>query len=176
VTGRATRTITSFWIPWAILLLSIVLPTATSAESLLIASRSSRRALLGLGVNLGDPSSLNAHYFITDTQASDAAFGFGYSRVKELEFKIDHLWYVHVTTTAEYYRLPWYVGAGAVTEIVADSLPTQRHSSDAKVPFDLVLALRNIAEDPFILLTPGVELFGYAGFKIDGSLGVRIFF
>jgi hypothetical protein len=122
---------------------------------------------LGLGLILGNPTGGSAKYWLSETQAFDAALGFS----GDLEMHADYLWHAwNAFPQPPQGKLGLYLGAGPRLELKDDNEFGIRGVFGAtylvdKYPWDVFLEVV-----PVLRVTPGPSM------GLDAALGGRYYF
>jgi uncharacterized protein DUF3996 len=139
----------------------------------------------GVGLELGEPTGVNAKLFLQPDQALD--FGLGeiyhhYYGGDGFHAYVDYLWHPTVLTEAEAFELPFYVGVGGrIWQFDYTCGPDNCTGADAfgiRVPVGVSFDFNNVPLDIFVQLTPTLDFFrDYRphdfALDIDFSVGIR---
>lgn len=145
--------------------------------------------VFGLGIEVGEPTSINGKYFYSPDKAIDFGIGdtYNYNDYRGFTAYADHLWHPFVLASADSFELPFYIGVGGRFWRFEDYRNRFYVNGDAlgvRVPIGLAFDFNNVPLDVFIQVVPTVDLFfntpnGYdrtAYLWIDGSVGIRYWF
>ena len=125
----------------------------------------------GMGIILGNPTSLSVKYWTGKVTAIDASLGYRYGSANHLYLNTDflfHLWAVEKEEGA----IKVYLGAGAGLGFVSDL------SFSIRAPVGASMFLDNIPLELFAELVPTLQVFGEGDirFRMEGYLGARWYF
>ena len=156
--------------------LQVVLFTLLTALSLLgrpdTSQAQSTDGLIGLGIILGEPSGLSAHYFLTENTALAAGLAWSFSGNNRLHMHIDYQINNFNLFDVDSGRLSFYYGIGGRMQI--------RENADDKLGVRIPLGLNYFfAEIPlgiFIEAVPVLDLAPGTDFSANGGVGIRYHF
>ncbi|MDP4174477.1 MAG: hypothetical protein Q8933_10940 [Bacteroidota bacterium] len=126
----------------------------------------------GLGVKLGEPTGIDAKYWISDVNALDFSLGYSFMRNNSrLYLSCDYLFHLEdIIKSSE--RLPLYYGFGARF--------LSREHEDGSLGLRGVAGIdwqsRNFPIDAFFEIVPVFTLFPSTTLDMEASIGVRYFF
>ena len=125
----------------------------------------------GMGIILGNPTSVSVKLWTGEVTAIDASLGYRYGSANHLYLNTDflfHLWAIE----KEEGTIKIYFGAGAGLGFISDL------SFPIRVPVGAALFLDNIPLELIAELVPTVQVFGEGDirFKMEGYLGARWYF
>lgn len=138
---------------------------------------------LGLGVQLGAPTSLNLKLMLSDTNAVVVGLGGGIWYDASLSLHADYLWHPFVAQFDDG-AFSAYIGVGAWTSLGYEG---QRYgyyrpfasgpfSAGARLPLGLTVAFNQVPVEVFGEIVPAVALFPGIGVFGQGGLGARFYF
>ena len=142
----------------------------------------------GAGLELGEPSALNAKYFFAADRAIDFGIGdiYNYRDYRGLTLYADHLWHPFVLTSAESFELPFYIGVGGQFWRFEDyrlRTPVYGDALGVRVPIGLAFDFNNVPLDIFVQVVPTLNvafngtLYDHSIYPwIDFSVGIRYWF
>jgi hypothetical protein len=90
-------------IRWMVVALAVALPGVAGAES--------DKGAFGLGLIIGEPTGVNAKYYLSDDRAIDAAAGAAFIG-RGFQVHADYLFHPFVLENTETFVLPFYAGPG----------------------------------------------------------------
>ena len=125
----------------------------------------------GMGIILGNPTSVSVKYWTGKVTAIDASLGYRYGSANHLYLNTDflfHLWAIE----KEEGTIKVYLGAGAGLGFVSDI------SFSIRAPVGAALFLESIPLELFAELVPTLQIFGEGDirFRMEGYLGARWYF
>lgn len=131
----------------------------------------SQKGDFGLGITLGNPTSLSVKLWTGDVTAIDASLGYRYGSANHLYLNTDflfHLW----TFQKDEGIIRIYFGAGAGLGFISDL------SFSIRAPVGAALFLNEIPLELFAELVPSTQLFGEGDirFRMEGYIGARWYF
>ena len=131
----------------------------------------SQKGEFGMGIILGNPSSLSVKLWTGKVTAIDASIGYRYGSANHLYLNTDflfHLW----DFQKEEGMIKVYFGAGAGLGFISDL------SIGVRLPGGAALYLDNIPIELFAELVPTFQLFGEGDFRfmMEGYIGARWYF
>ncbi|AXJ02389.1 hypothetical protein CYPRO_3155 [Cyclonatronum proteinivorum] len=128
--------------------------------------------LVGVGIILGEPSGLAAHYFLTENTALAAGLAWSFSGNNRLHMHIDYQINNFELFDVESGRLSFYYGLGGRMQIRED-----RHDKlGVRIPLGLNYFFADIPLSIFIEAVPVLDLIPDTDFSANGGLGVRYHF
>ena len=125
----------------------------------------------GMGIILGNPTSVSVKLWTGKVTAIDASLGYRYGSANHLYLNTDflfHLWAIE----KEEGTIKVYLGAGAGLGFVSDL------SFSIRAPVGAALFLDNIPLELFAEPVPTLQVFGEGDirFRMEGYLGARWYF
>ena len=125
----------------------------------------------GMGIILGNPTSVSVKLWTGKVTAIDASLGYRYGSANHLYLNTDflfHLWAIE----KEEGTIKVYLGAGAGLGFVSDL------SFSIRAPGGAALFLDNIPLELFAELVPTLQVFGEGNIRLrmEGYLGARWYF
>jgi hypothetical protein len=138
---------------------------------LLSISAFSQKGDFGMGVVLGNPTSLSVKYWTGDVTAIDASLGYRYGNTNELYLNTDflfHLWAIQ----KEEGLIQFYFGAGAGLGFISDL------SFSVRAPGGAALFLDSHPIELFAEIIPVLQIFGVGDtrFRMEAYIGARWYF
>jgi hypothetical protein len=138
---------------------------------LLSISAFSQKGDFGMGVVLGNPTSLSVKYWTGDVTAIDASLGYRYGNTNELYLNTDflfHLWAIQ----KEEGLIKFYFGAGAGLGFISDL------SFSVRAPGGAALFLDSHPIELFAEIVPVLQIFGVGDtrFRMEAYIGARWYF
>jgi Protein of unknown function (DUF3996) len=141
----------------------------------------------GLGIELGEPTSLNGKYFLSADRALDFGIGTIYNYFDRSGFHIygDYLWHPVSLISNEAFELPLYVGIGGRLWSFEDRTDPNNHDNafalGFRVPVGVSFDFNTVPIDIFVQVVPVLDFFsGYTRHSVyvdfDASIGVRYWF
>lgn len=132
---------------------------------------SAQKGDFGMGIILGNPTSVSVKYWTGKVTAIDASLGYRYGSANHLYLNTDflfHLWAVE----KEEGTIKMYLGTGAGLGFVSDL------SFSIRAPVGAAMFLDNIPIELFAELVPTLQVFGEGDirFRFEGYLGARWYF
>ena len=144
----------------------------------------------GLGLELGEPTSITGKLFVSPSNALD--FGVGtiyhdyYGGDGGLHLYADYLWHPAVLTSTDDFELPFYIGVGGRFWDFNYACNPQNDCTGAaafgvRMPIGVTFDFNNVPLDVFIQIVPTLDFFhDYATHDIyldfDFSVGIRYWF
>ncbi|MDX2432755.1 MAG: hypothetical protein QNK35_17590 [Bacteroides sp.] len=131
----------------------------------------SQKGDFGLGVILGNPTSLSLKYWTGQVTAIDASLGYRYGSSNDLYLNTDflfHLWAIQKDEGL----IRFYFGAGAGLGFISDL------SLSVRVPLGAALFLDKHPVELFAEVVPTLQVFGVGNtrFRIEAYIGARWYF
>ena len=125
----------------------------------------------GMGVILGNPTSLSLKYWTGNANAIDASIGYRYGSTNDLYLNADflfHLWAIHKDEGL----IRFYFGAGAGLGFISDL------SFSVRIPVGAALFLSKIPLELFAEIVPTLQIIGVGNtrFRMEGYIGARWYF
>jgi hypothetical protein len=146
----------------------------------------------GLGLELGEPTSLNGKLFLTPSGALDFGIGTLYhyyvpGNNDGLHLYLDYLWHPFLITEAPAFKLPFYVGLGGriwFGDFVCGpgGVTCNADIFGVRVPVGIDFDFNEVPLDVFIQIVPTLDFFrdfnnhGDVGLDFDFSVGIRYWF
>lgn len=145
---------------------------------------------LGVGLQLGYPTSLTVKYMVQPDQGLVGGIGglsaFAYSD-PALTLHVDYLYHPTVLTSGEAFIVTWFIGGGG--QIIVNNNPSQRaffpdlpyYRSPtqlwlaARLPIGVALAMKQVPLEIYLEADPSVLVFPSLGFGIGASIGARFY-
>lgn len=143
---------------------------------------------LGVGLQLGYPTSVTAKLMLTGDQAVVGGVGFGAPGVfsPSLTIHADYLWHPHILMRAPPFRASWYIGGGAfvgITDGKARPLFNYVYVGipnfmifGARLPIGFQVAMNHLPIEAYVEVTPALAVFPYIGLGASLALGGRYYF
>lgn len=126
----------------------------------------------GLGFMLGEPTGVNAKYFIDRYNALDAGFGWSLTDDHDFHLYADYLYHVYSVIHSESGKAPIYFGVGARI-LFRDN---KDNKAGLRIPLGLDYLFGNWPFDVFLEVAPIVDLAPDTDFDLEGVIGARFFF
>jgi hypothetical protein len=146
----------------------------------------------GLGLELGEPTSLNGKLFLTPSGALDFGIGTLYhyyvpGNNDGLHLYLDYLWHPFLITEAPAFKLPFYVGLGGriwFGDFVCGpgGVTCNADIFGVRVPVGIDFDFNEVPLDVFIQIVPTLDFFrdfnnhGDVELDFDFSVGIRYWF
>ena len=145
---------------------------------------------LGVGLQLGYPTSLTVKYMVQPDQGLVGGIGglsaFAYSD-PALTLHVDYLYHPTVLTSGEAFVVTWFIGGGG--QIIVNNNPSQRTSLPdlpyyrsptqlwlaARLPVGVALAMTQVPLEIYLEADPSLLVFPSLGFGIGASIGARFY-
>ncbi len=145
---------------------------------------------LGLGLQLGYPTSLTVKYMVQPDQGLVAGIGglsaFAYSD-PALSLHVDYVYHPTVLTSSDTFAVTWFIGGGG--QIIVNNNPSQRaffpdvpyYRSPsqlwlaARLPVGVALAMKQQPFEIYLEADPSLLVFPSLGFGIGASIGARFY-
>ena len=147
----------------------------TVIAALLIAAFSPVRAQearpFGLGIIIGEPTGVNAKYYLTRSNALQGSAAWSLEGSNSFTLQGDYLFHRYDWIQVKSGQLPVYFGVGGGV--------TFRHNDNEvgiRFPFGLDYIFEGAPIDVFGQLVPVLELAPSTDFDLDAALGFRYFF
>ena len=154
------------------------------------AKRFEANKTFGLGIELGEPTSINGKWFVGRDQALDFGIGtiYHYRDRSGLNLYADYLWHPLVLTSAEAFELPLYVGIGGRywdfdygCDRNGNNCVFNASGIGVRVPVGISFDFNNVPLDIFIQLVPTLDFYrDYSEhdvyLDVNFSLGIRYWF
>lgn len=141
----------------------------------------------GLGVMIGSPSGISAKLYLSPRHALDFGLGIGFLGGPGGSFHMDYLFHFMLTEKPGF-DLPLYIGIGGEVLFFWNDNYNRyyygpgyypnagRVGVGVRVPIGIAFQLNRAPVDIFIEAAPGVGLFPYPGFYVEGAVGARYWF
>jgi hypothetical protein len=133
----------------------------------------------GLGFIVGEPTGLDAKFFLNNENALEFALAWSLSGDNELHIQGDYLWHrydlIDLTNGDE---MPFYFGIGARV-VVRDDDPGEDNDDDIigiRFPLGLAYMFTNYPFDIFVSIVPILDLTPDSDFDLEGAIGARFWF
>ena len=126
----------------------------------------------GLGLMLGEPTGVNAKYFVDRHNAIDAGFGWSLTDDHDFHLYTDYLYHVYSLIHSESGEAPIYFGLGARI-LFRDN---KDNKAGIRIPLGLDYLFGNSPFDVFAEIVPIVDLSPDTDLDVEGVIGARFFF
>jgi hypothetical protein len=126
----------------------------------------------GLGLMLGEPTGVNAKYFIDRYNALDAGVGWSLTDDHDFHLHADYLYHVYSLVHSESGEAPIYFGVGARI-LFRDN---KDNKAGIRIPVGLDYLFGNSPFDVFMEIVPIVDLSPDTDLDVEGVIGARFFF
>lgn len=136
----------------------------------------------GIGLELGEPTGVNAKWFLSDSGALDFGLGYIYRHYYAgdgLNLYADYLWHPFVFTKTEGFELPFYFGVGGRfwsfdygCDKNGNNCIYDASSLGVRAPVGIAFDFNKIPLDVFIQLTPVLDFFRHYNNHDDVHLGI----
>ena len=133
---------------------------------------------LGVGIQLGAPTGVNAKYWLSDTHAVDGAFGLSPYSHSSVEIHADYLFNNFDLLTPPHGRLPVYYGVGLFGRFRNDGRSSYggfRFPIGLSYMFDDV-TIHDMPVDIFAEVAPEFAFVPFVRFGFGGMVGARVWF
>jgi hypothetical protein len=145
---------------------------------------------LGLGLQLGYPTSLTVKYMVQPDQGLIGGIGglsaFAYSD-PALTLHVDYVYHPTVLTSSDAFAVTWFIGGGG--QIIVNNNPSQRaffpdlpyYRSPtqlwlaARLPVGVALSMMQQPFEIYLEADPSLLVFPSLGFGIGASIGARFY-
>jgi len=140
--------------------------------SFLLASNSaiSQSREFGLGVQVGEPTGLNAKLWTGRENAVDFAVAWSFDGRDEMLMQADYVWHSFDVFSVSSGELPIYFGIGGRAILRNDPV------FGARIPVGLAYIFESTPLDIFIEITPTLNVIPATDFDFGGGLGARFWF
>lgn len=126
---------------------------------------------LGAGMMLGNPTGVNAKYWLDDDRAVDAGLGLSFGRKTELSVHSDYLFHQKaVLFYNDIHSLDLYYGIGGRLEF-SDGL-----EMGVRLPVGLTHFIEEKNADVFAEIAPVIDIISKVGVEFHFALGARYYF
>lgn len=126
---------------------------------------------LGAGMMLGNPTGVNAKYWLDEDRAVDAGLGFSFGRKTELSVHSDYLFHQKaVLFYNDIHPLDLYYGVGGRLEF-SDGL-----EMGVRVPVGLTHFIEEKNADVFAEVAPVIDIISKVGIEFHFAIGARYYF
>lgn len=126
----------------------------------------------GLGVMLGEPTGMNAKYFIDKNHGLDAAFGWSLGGDNDFHLHGDYLYHIYSLFHVEDAELPVYLGLGGRLLLRDD----RDNKAGVRFPLGLDYIFTGAPFDIFAEVVPILDLAPDTDFDLEGAIGARFYF
>jgi hypothetical protein len=130
------------------------------------------RGPFGLGIIIGEPTGIDAKYFLNANNAIEGALAWSLSGNNEFHIQCDYLYHNYTAITVSKGQLPIFFGLGgriAFKENTDDQV-------GIRIPVGLAYEFEGGIFDVFGEIVPVLELIPDTEFELEGALGVRFWF
>ena len=126
----------------------------------------------GLGLMLGEPTGVNAKYFIDKYNAITGGFGWSLTGDHDFHLQADYLYHVYTLIHTDSGEAPVYFGVGARV-LFRDN---KDNKAGIRIPVGVDYIFANSPFDVFVEIVPVVDLSPDTDFDLEGVIGARFFF
>ena len=126
----------------------------------------------GLGLMLGEPTGVNAKYFIDKYNAIDGGFGWTLDSDHDFHLHADYLYHFYSLLHTESGEAPIYFGVGARVVFRDD----KDNNAGVRIPVGLDYIFNNLPIDVFFEIVPIVDLSTDTDFDLEGAVEARYYF
>lgn len=148
-----------------LLIVTLVLAAAASPSD-------SSPGQFGLGTIIGEPTGIDAKYFLDSTNALEAAVGWSLSGNSELHIQVDYLFHRYDLIKVEEGQLPLFFGVGGRIKFREN----QDDQLGIRIPVGLAYEFAGGPFDAFVEIVPILELIPDTDFDLEGAIGGRFYF
>jgi hypothetical protein len=124
----------------------------------------------GLGIQLGEPTGLNAKLWTGRTNAMDFALAWSFEGKDEMLMQADYVWHSFDVFPVSSGELPLYFGIGGRVILRNDPL------LGVRVPFGMAYMFESTPLDIFAEIAPILNVIPSTDFDLGGGLGIRFWF
>ena len=126
----------------------------------------------GLGVIVGEPTGVDAKWFLDDTNAIEGALAWSLSNDNNFHIQVDYLYHQYEWIKAKKGRVPVFFGLGGRIEF--------RQNRDdligLRIPVGIAYEFADAPFDLFGEIVPLLDLFPDTDFSLEGAIGARFWF
>jgi len=137
-----------------------------------VANAQAQVSTFGLGVIVGEPTGIDAKWFLNDTNALEGALAWSLSNDNNLHIQVDYLHHQYDWIVPKKGRIPVYFGLGGRVEF--------RQNADdlwgLRIPVGIAYEFADAPFDLFGEIVPLLELFPDTDFTLEGAIGARFWF
>lgn len=130
------------------------------------------QARFGLGLIVGEPTGVNAKYFIDRHNAIDAGFGWSLTGDHDFHLYGDYLYHVYSLIHTDSGEAPFYFGVGGRVLIRDD----KDNKAGIRIPVGLNYIFNNLPIDVFCEIVPILNVSPDTEFDLEGGVGARYYF
>ncbi|HEY6435453.1 MAG TPA: hypothetical protein VIY47_02605 [Ignavibacteriaceae bacterium] len=124
----------------------------------------------GLGVQLGEPTGLNAKLWTGNTNAVDFGLAWSFEGRDEMVMQADYVWHSFDVFPVSSGELPLYFGIGGRAILRDDPV------LGARIPVGIAYMFESFPLDVFAEIAPILNLLPSTSFDLGGGFGVRFRF
>jgi len=144
----------------------------TLALALTAQTSAAQTSKFGLGIIVGEPTGVDAKWFLSGGNAIEAAAGWSLSSDNELHIQVDYLYHRYDLIKVDKGKLPMFFGIGGRIQF--------RENQDDKVgiriPIGLAYEFAGAPFDVFVEIVPILDLTPDTDFDLAGAIGGRFWF
>jgi len=126
----------------------------------------------GLGVIVGEPTGVDAKWFLAEGNAIEGALAWSLSNNNNLHIQVDYLYHQYDWIKPTKGRIPVFFGLGGRVEF--------RENADdlwgLRIPVGIAYEFADAPFDLFGEIVPLLELFPDTDFTLEGAIGARFWF
>ena len=126
----------------------------------------------GLGVIVGEPTGVDAKWFLAEGNAIEGALAWSLSNDNNLHIQVDYLYHQYDWIKPTKGRIPVFFGLGGRVEF--------RENADdlwgLRIPVGIAYEFADAPFDLFGEIVPLLELFPDTDFTLEGAIGARFWF
>ena len=138
--------------------------------SLISISAYSQTRYFGLGLQLGEPTGLNAKIWTGRTNAVDLALAWSFKGEDRMVMQADYVWHSFDIFPVSKGELPLYFGIGGRAVLRDDPVLGLR------IPVGLDYMFESAPLDIFVEIAPTLNLVPSTDFDLGGAFGIRFWF
>ncbi len=126
----------------------------------------------GIGIIIGEPTGIDAKFFLSGTNAIEGAVAWSVSGKNNLHLQAEYLYHRYDLIKVEKGQLPLFFGVGGrvIFREDADDI------IGVRIPVGLVYEFENAPFDVFGEIVPIMDLTPDTDFDLEGAIGARFYF
>ena len=152
-----------------------LIPAVALAAFVMVAAAGSAGAQVshfGLGIIVGEPTGVDAKWFLNETNAIEGALAWSLSNDNNFHIQVDYLYHQYDWIKAKKGRLPVYFGLGGRIEFRQN----QDDLIGLRIPVGIAYEFADAPFDLFGEIVPLLDLFPDTDFSLEGAIGARFWF